>query len=98
MYLCNYKEDSYSLNPKSRKGTPIMETNKIKVENPKVFVEIEYNDGTSFSFDVILHSERESALNAEIMMITRGTLMASSAQRATAYNYEGFPICSYRKD
>ena len=75
-----------------------MSTKKVKVENPKVFVEIEYNDGTSFSFDVILHSEKESALNAEIMMITRGTLMASSAQHATAYNYEGFPICSYRKD
>lgn len=75
-----------------------MSTKTTKVENSKVFVEIVYNDGTSFSFDVILHSDRESALNAEIMMITRGTLMASSAQHATAYNYEGFPICSYRKD
>ena len=75
-----------------------MATKTIKAENPKVFVEIEYNDGTSFSFDVILHSEEESALNAEVMMITRGTLMASSAQHATAYNNEGFPICSYRKD
>lgn len=75
-----------------------MNAKKVTVENPKVFVEIEYNDGSSFSFDVILHSERESALDAEIMMITRGTLMASTAQRATAYNYEGFPLCSYRKD
>ena len=75
-----------------------MSSKKLTVENPKVFVEIEYNDGTSFSFDVILHSESESALNAEIMMITRGTLIASIAQHATAYNSEGFPICSYRQD
>ena len=74
-----------------------METKKIKVENPRVYVEIEYNDGSSFSFDVISHSEGETAIIGEIMMITRGTLMAASAQQATAYNYEGFPICSYRK-
>lgn len=75
-----------------------MKTKTKKALNPKVFVEIEYNDGTSFSFDVISHSEKEHELMAEIMMITRGTLIASSAQHATAYNYEGFPICSYRKD
>lgn len=61
----------------------------------RVFVEIEYEDKSSFSFDVILHSTRESAKVAEIMMITRGTLMASSGTRATAYNSEGFDICAY---
>lgn len=61
----------------------------------KVFVEVEYSDGSSFSFDIILHSEEEHSQVAEVMMITRGVKMASSAYKATAYNYEGFPICSY---
>lgn len=61
----------------------------------KVFVEVEYNDGSSFSFDIILHSKKELSQVAEVMMITRGVKMASSAYKATAYNYEGFTICSY---
>lgn len=69
----------------------------MKKELKKVFVEIEYNDGSSFSFDVESHSEKENEITAEIMMITRGTLMASGATRATAYNPEGFEICSYIK-
>lgn len=68
-----------------------------KIENSKVYVEVVYNDGTEFSFDVISHAENASSYNAEIMMITRGVLQASSAVRATAYNLEGFPICAYTK-
>lgn len=69
----------------------------MKKELKKVFVEIEYNDGSSFSFDVESHSDSLNEITAEIMMITRGTLMASGATRATAYNFEGFDICSYIK-
>lgn len=61
----------------------------------KVFVEVEYSDDSSFSFDIILHSEKECSQMAEVMMVTRGVKMASSAYKATAYNSEGFPICSY---
>lgn len=68
-----------------------------KISNSKVFIEIEYNDESTFSFDVISHAETSSAYMAEIMMITRGTLMASIGIKATAYNCEGFPICSYVK-
>lgn len=68
-----------------------------EISNSKVFIEVEYNDGTSFSFDVILHDDNSNHLVAEIMMITRGTLMASNASKATAYNHESFPICSYIK-
>lgn len=68
-----------------------------KTINSKVFIEIEYNDGSSFSFDVISHAESSSAYQAEINMITRGTLMASGAYKATAYNLEGFPIAAYYK-
>ena len=32
---------------------------------------------------------------AELSMITRGTLMATCAQKAIAYNDEGFDVCSY---
>lgn len=68
-----------------------------QTNKPTVFIEIEYEDETSFSFDVISHSESESAIVDEIMMITSGTLMASSGIKGTAYNEEGFPICSYVK-
>ena len=68
-----------------------------KITNSKVFIEIEYNDESSFTFDVLSHAETESAYVAEIMMITRGTLLASGAYKATAYNEEGFPIAAYYK-
>lgn len=60
----------------------------------KYFVEIVYNDDTEFHFNVELEG-RYSAVMASLMMITRGTLMASSAHRAVAYNEEGFDVCSY---
>lgn len=63
----------------------------------RVFVEIEYEDESSFSFDVIPHSIKDSAKVAEIMMITRGTLMASNGVKATAYNDQGFEICAYTR-
>ena len=67
------------------------------VSNEKVFVEIEYKDDSSFSFDIVLHSEDSTDQLAQVMMITRGTLMASIGRKATAYNSEGFPIASYVK-
>lgn len=72
-----------------------MRTVEKSLRGSRVFVEIEYDDGSSFSFDVILHSISDSAKVAEIQMITRGTLMASSGTRATAYNDQGFDICAY---
>ena len=59
-------------------------------------IEIEYSDESSFFFDVILEGE-EHEFMAQLMMITRGTLMASSAARATAYNQDGFDVCAYKK-
>ena len=60
----------------------------------KVFIEIEYKDESSFTFDVLSHAETKSSFFAEIMMITRGTLMASNAYKATAYDKNGFPIAA----
>ena len=72
-----------------------MEVMKESLRGSRAFVEIEYDDESSFSFDVILHSITDSAKVAEIQMITRGTLMASSGAKATAYNDQGFTICAY---
>lgn len=66
-----------------------------KSKEIKVFIEIEYKDESSFHFDVIPHDNFGNAAKAEIMMITRGTLMASGGIKATAYNEDGFEICSY---
>ena len=67
------------------------------VENSKVFVELEYNDESTMSFDLVPNAESSNEYQAIVMMVTRGTLMASGAQKATAYNMEGFPIASYIK-
>lgn len=62
----------------------------------KFHVEVTYNDSSEFSFEVEI-TDRESAIFSTISMITRGTLMASSAKMAVAYNDEGFDVCSYIK-
>lgn len=61
----------------------------------KVMVEISYDDNTKFTFDLILHTEKEYEIMATISQVTRGTLMAANATHATVYNYEGFPIVRY---
>ena len=60
------------------------------------FVELIYKDESELHFDVSLEG-RENEYMAALMMITRGTLMASMAVRATAYNDQGFDVCSYVK-
>lgn len=57
-------------------------------------IDIEYSDESNFTFDVILTGS-EYEIKSELMKITRGTLMASSAYKATAYRQDGFPILSY---
>lgn len=57
-------------------------------------VHIEYKDETGFDFEVTLEGKSHE-IYAELQMITRGTLMASSGYRATAYSDEGFDVCSY---
>lgn len=60
----------------------------------KFNVEIIYEDESSFNFDVELEGSWNT-IQSELMMITRGTLMASTAVKAVAYNDEGFDVCSY---
>lgn len=60
------------------------------------FVEVIYGDDSSFSFNVEMEGTDNEVI-AQLMMITRGTLMASSAVRATAYRQDGFDVCSYCK-
>ena len=65
-------------------------------QESKVFLELEYKDGSSISFDVFPHSEGSHA-TADVLMLSRGLLMASMGCKVTAYNCEGFEICSYIK-
>lgn len=60
----------------------------------KFFVEVLYGDYSEFNFKVELESSENQA-HAVLSMITRGTLLASSACKATAYNEDGFVVCSY---
>ena len=60
----------------------------------KFTVFIVYSDDSEFNFEVTLEGS-ENEIRGELMMIVRGTLMASGACRATAYNEEGFDVVSY---
>lgn len=68
-----------------------------KFKSTKVFIEVEYNDESSFSFDIYPNAESSNEYLGIVMMVTRGALMAANAVKATAYNLEGFPIASYVK-
>lgn len=61
-----------------------------------VTIVVEYKDGSEFTFDVTIEGTKNKIL-ATIYMITRGTLMASSAKKATCYKSDGFEICQYIK-
>lgn len=60
------------------------------------YVELVYNDDSINHFYVKVEGAEHEYM-ALISMITRGTLMASSAKSATCYNDEGFDVCSYVK-
>ena len=55
---------------------------------------VTYEDNSELCFEVILEGA-DRKIMAELSMITRGTLMATCAQKAIAYNDEGFDVCSY---
>lgn len=55
---------------------------------------IEYSDLSEFQFDVTIRG-KERDIIANLYMITRGTLMASNARKATCYKQDGFEVCSY---
>ena len=55
-----------------------------------------WNDDSEINFEVKLEGQ-EHEIMATLMWITRGSLMASSAKRAVAYNEEGFDVLSYIK-
>lgn len=60
----------------------------------KVTIVVEYSDKSEFTFDVTMEG-LENAIVANLLMITRGTLIASCAKKATCYKEDGFELCSY---
>lgn len=62
----------------------------------KFYIELTYPDGSEFGFNVLVEGSMH-VKEATLMMITRGTLMASNALRAVCYNEAGFDVCSYQK-
>lgn len=59
-------------------------------------VELIWSDDSNVSFEVNLEGAEHEVM-ASLMWITRGTLMASSANRSTAYRDDGFDVVSYKK-
>lgn len=62
----------------------------------KVHFSFEYDDDSEWNFEGLFELEG-SEYPAAVMMVTRGTLMASNAIKGTAYREDGFPICEYIK-
>ena len=62
----------------------------------KATIFLTYSDDSEVCFNFECDKDDSHALGT-LMMVCRGTLMASMACRITAYNEEGFDICSYTK-
>lgn len=62
----------------------------------KATIFLTYRDDSEVCFTFECDEDKTHSL-ATLLMVCRGTLMASSANRVTAYNEEGFDICSYTK-
>ena len=62
----------------------------------KATIFLTYRDDSEVCFTFECEEEQSHAL-ATLMMVCRGTLMASSANRIVAYNEEGFDIFSYTR-
>lgn len=62
----------------------------------KATIFLTYSDDSEVSFDFKSDESETSAL-ALLMMVCRGTFMASMACKVVAYNEEGFEICAYIK-
>lgn len=62
----------------------------------KATIFLTYRDDSEVCFTFECEEEESHAL-ATLLMVCRGTLMASSAKMIIAYNEEGFDICSYTK-
>lgn len=62
----------------------------------KFTIELTWNDESEIMFDIEING-KEHEVMAPLMWITRGSLMASGAQRATAYNQDGFDVVCYTK-
>ena len=61
-----------------------------------VTIELKYEDGTGFSFEVTIEG-KEHEVVASLLMITRGTLNASMARIATCFKSDGTKLCVYTK-
>lgn len=69
---------------------------KVKIMDKKVHFSFEYADDSEWNFEGTFEG-KESEISASVMMVTRGTLMVSTAIKGTAYRQDGFPICQYVK-
>lgn len=60
----------------------------------KFTIELTWEDNSETMFQVELKGKKHEIMSV-LTWITRGTLMATSAKRAIAYNEEGFDVISY---
>lgn len=62
----------------------------------KATIFLTYRDDSEVCFTFECDEDESHAL-ATLLMVCRGTLMASSANKITAYDEDGFEYCSYIK-
>lgn len=67
-----------------------------KLGNMKATIFLTYWDDSEVCFTFECDEDLTHAL-ATLLMVCRGTLMASSAQKIVAYDEDGFDLCSYQK-
>lgn len=59
-------------------------------------IKLKYKNGTEINYNVTVDNKNQSIIRS-LMIITRGTLMESNAQKATCYNTDGYIICEFIK-
>lgn len=62
----------------------------------KAAIFLSYRDGSEVCFTYECVESMNKALGT-LMMVCRGTLMASSAKKVVAYDEGGINICAYKK-
>lgn len=62
----------------------------------KFTIELTWKDESETMFNVEING-KEHEVMAVLMWVTRGSLMETNAQSATAYDEEGFDVVSYIK-
>lgn len=69
---------------------------KVVIMKRTFVLELEWNDKSNVFADISLEGADHEVMGV-LMWISRGSLMASGADRSVVWNEEGFEVCAYQQ-